>query len=285
MARRSGLGKGLSALIPTEATGESDSAPSGGAHLAHQAQRLPAPQPLRRGVHVVVGRVDQGGRTAPAGPGAARWRRRGRDLRADRRGAAMAGRPAGRPADDPGARPGRRRRRQPRAGAGREPPPGQDLNALEEAAAYQQLIDEFGLHPRAGGHPGGQEPGRRSPTPSGCSSCRRGPSGPWPSGTISAGHARALLGTPDRALQETLVKRIVDRGADGPGRRGAGARRRRSSCRRAAAGARAAEPRPTEPVRPQVRPNPACRRPRAASCPSRVSSSSRSCSRPTSTPG
>jgi ParB family chromosome partitioning protein len=30
--------------------------------------------------------------------------------------------------------------------------------------------------------------------------------------TISAGHARALLGTPDRALQEKLVERIVDEG-------------------------------------------------------------------------
>jgi ParB family chromosome partitioning protein len=30
--------------------------------------------------------------------------------------------------------------------------------------------------------------------------------------TISAGHARALLGTPDRALQERLVVQIVDEG-------------------------------------------------------------------------
>src|SRR5580693_10689562 len=30
--------------------------------------------------------------------------------------------------------------------------------------------------------------------------------------TISAGHARALLGTPDRSLQERLVDRIVDEG-------------------------------------------------------------------------
>ncbi len=30
--------------------------------------------------------------------------------------------------------------------------------------------------------------------------------------TISAGHARALLGTPDRALQEKLVERIVEEG-------------------------------------------------------------------------
>jgi ParB family chromosome partitioning protein len=30
--------------------------------------------------------------------------------------------------------------------------------------------------------------------------------------TISAGHARALLGTPDRALQEKMVDQIVDQG-------------------------------------------------------------------------
>jgi len=30
--------------------------------------------------------------------------------------------------------------------------------------------------------------------------------------TISAGHARALLGTPDRALQELLVERIIAEG-------------------------------------------------------------------------
>ena len=31
-------------------------------------------------------------------------------------------------------------------------------------------------------------------------------------GTISAGHARALLGTPDRALQDHLVVQIVEDG-------------------------------------------------------------------------
>jgi ParB family chromosome partitioning protein len=31
-------------------------------------------------------------------------------------------------------------------------------------------------------------------------------------GSLSAGHARALLGTPDRAFQEALAKRIVNEG-------------------------------------------------------------------------
>ncbi len=86
-----------------------------------------------------------------------------------------------------------------------------DLNALEEAAAYQQLIDEFGLtHEQVAARMG---KGRATVTntlrllqlPSGAQRAlaeRR----------ISAGHARALLGTPDRALQERLVERIVEEG-------------------------------------------------------------------------
>ena len=95
----------------------------------------------------------------------------------------------------------------------------EDLNALEEAAAYQQLIDEFGLtHEQVANRMG---KGRATVTntlrllqlPAGAQRALA-------ERTISAGHARALLGTPDRALQEKLVERIVERGADGAGRRG-----------------------------------------------------------------
>jgi ParB family transcriptional regulator, chromosome partitioning protein len=87
----------------------------------------------------------------------------------------------------------------------------EDLNALEEAAAYQQLIDEFGLtHEQVATRMG---KGRATVTntlrllqlPAGAQRALS-------EGTISAGHARALLGTPDRALQEQLVEQIV---ADG----------------------------------------------------------------------
>jgi ParB family transcriptional regulator, chromosome partitioning protein len=87
----------------------------------------------------------------------------------------------------------------------------EDLNALEEAAAYQQLIDEFGLtHEQVATRMG---KGRATVTntlrllqlPAGAQRALA-------EGTISAGHARALLGTPDRALQEQLVEQIV---ADG----------------------------------------------------------------------
>ena len=86
-----------------------------------------------------------------------------------------------------------------------------DLNALEEAAAYQQLIDEFGLtHEQVATRMG---KGRATVTntlrllqlPAGAQRALA-------ERTISAGHARALLGTPDRALQEKLVDRIVDEG-------------------------------------------------------------------------
>ena len=86
-----------------------------------------------------------------------------------------------------------------------------DLNALEEAAAYQQLIDEFGLtHEQVATRMG---KGRATVTntlrllqlPAGAQRALA-------ERTISAGHARALLGTPDRALQERLVERIVEEG-------------------------------------------------------------------------
>jgi ParB family chromosome partitioning protein len=86
-----------------------------------------------------------------------------------------------------------------------------DLNALEEAAAYQQLIDEFGLtHEQVA-----SRVGRGRATITNTLRLLQLPAGAQQAlaeGSISAGHARALLGTPDRALQERLVERIVDEG-------------------------------------------------------------------------
>jgi len=85
------------------------------------------------------------------------------------------------------------------------------LNPLEEAAAYQQLIDEFGLtHEQVATRMG---KGRATITntlrllqlPAGAQRALA-------ERTISAGHARALLGTPDRSLQEKLAQRIIDEG-------------------------------------------------------------------------
>jgi ParB family chromosome partitioning protein len=86
-----------------------------------------------------------------------------------------------------------------------------DLNALEEAAAYQQLIDEFGFtHEQVA-----TRVGRSRATVTNTLRLLQLPAGAQRAvaeGTISAGHARALLGTPDRALQEALVQRIVNEG-------------------------------------------------------------------------
>jgi len=87
----------------------------------------------------------------------------------------------------------------------------EDLNALEEAAAYQQLIDEFGYtHEQVAARVGRSRSAvtntlRLLQLPAGVQRALA-------DGTISAGHARALLGTPDRALQEELVKEIVTEG-------------------------------------------------------------------------
>ena len=84
----------------------------------------------------------------------------------------------------------------------------QDLNPLEEAAAYQQLIEDFGLtHDEVA-----SRVGRSRAAVSNTLRLFQLP----PSiqrlvmeGTLSAGHARALLGTPDRAFQEGLARRAV----------------------------------------------------------------------------
>ena len=86
-----------------------------------------------------------------------------------------------------------------------------DLNAMEEAGAYQQLIDDFGLtHEQMA-----LRVGRSRATISNTLRLFQLP----PSiqrlvidGQLSAGHARALLGTPDRNFQEALAARAVSQG-------------------------------------------------------------------------
>lgn len=84
----------------------------------------------------------------------------------------------------------------------------QDLNPLEEAAAYQQLIEDFGLtHEQLSSRVGKSRAAitntlrlfQLPPTVQKLVS----------DGQLSAGHARALLGTPDRAFQEALARRAV----------------------------------------------------------------------------
>lgn len=86
-----------------------------------------------------------------------------------------------------------------------------DLNPLEEAAAYQQLLEEFGAtHDELG-----RRIGRSRPQ---ISNTIRLLNLPAPvqrrvaAGVLSAGHARALLGLEDPQAQEELASRVVAEG-------------------------------------------------------------------------
>src|ERR1700735_3924214 len=210
MARRSGLGKGLSALIPSEATGETDSAlrvvpishirPNAfqpRSHFDEESMSSLAASIREVGLlqPVLVREVDGEEESYELIAGERRWRA------ARRAGLQTIPVLVQTDASDVSSL----------EQALVENLHREDLNALEEAAAYQQLIDEFGLtHEQVATRMG---KGRATVTntlrllqlPAGAQRALA-------EGTISAGHARALLGTPDRALQEQLVEQIV---ADG----------------------------------------------------------------------
>ncbi|MDY7100446.1 MAG: ParB/RepB/Spo0J family partition protein [Actinomycetota bacterium] len=84
----------------------------------------------------------------------------------------------------------------------------EDLNAIEEAAAYQQLINDFGLTQE-------QVALRVGRSRSAIANTLRLLQLPAAiqkhlvEGALSAGHARALLGSPDRSFQEELARQIV----------------------------------------------------------------------------
>ena len=209
MARRSGLGKGLSALIPSEAVGESDSllrvvpishirpnALQPRSHFDDEAMSSLAASIKAVGLlqPVLVRELRDEAEAFELIAGERRWR-------AARRAGLQTIPVLVQVADDAASL----------EQALVENLHRVDLNALEEAAAYQQLIDEFGLtHEQVASRMG---KGRATVTntlrllqlPAGAQRALA-------ERTISAGHARALLGTPDRALQEKLVERIVEEG-------------------------------------------------------------------------
>jgi len=87
----------------------------------------------------------------------------------------------------------------------------QDLTPLEEAAAYQQLVETHGMTHE-------QVAARVGKSRSAVTNTMRLMSLPpaiqslLADGRLSAGQARALLGTPDRAFQEQLARRAADEG-------------------------------------------------------------------------
>ena len=225
MARRSGLGKGLSALIPNETTGHVDSAlrevpishirPNAfqpRSHFDEESMSALAASIREVGLlqPVLVREIDGEDESYELIAGERRWR-------AARRAGLQTIRVLvqSRASDESSLEQ-----------ALVENLHREDLNALEEAAAYQQLIDDFGLtHEQVAARMG---KGRATVTntlrllqlPAGAQRALAERS-------ISAGHARALLGTPDRTLQDQLVALHRGGGPDRPGRRGAGAGRGR----------------------------------------------------------
>ena len=86
-----------------------------------------------------------------------------------------------------------------------------DLNPLEEAAAFQQLLDDFGVtHEQLAA-----KLGKSRPAVSNALRLLTLPAGIQDSianGRLSAGHARALMALPDAAAQSKVARRVV---ADG----------------------------------------------------------------------
>lgn len=85
----------------------------------------------------------------------------------------------------------------------------QDLNPLEEAGAYQQLVEDFGLTQEDIARRVGRSRSavanilRLFQLPPSVQRMVR-------DGQLTAGHARGLLGSPDRAFQEALARRAVE---------------------------------------------------------------------------
>ncbi len=83
-----------------------------------------------------------------------------------------------------------------------------DLNPLEEGAAYQQLMEEFGFTQE-------QVAARVGKNRSTVANILRLLQLPTftqrlvAEGQLSAGHARAILGTPDRTMQDQLARRVM----------------------------------------------------------------------------
>jgi ParB family chromosome partitioning protein len=87
----------------------------------------------------------------------------------------------------------------------------QDLNALEEAAAYQQLIDDFGFTQEALA----QRVGKSRPAVANTLRLLKLPpsiQGLLIDGRLAAAHARALLGVEDRVEQQRLAELAVAEG-------------------------------------------------------------------------
>lgn len=207
MARRSGLGKGLGALIPTEVSGERGSAlaeiPLSSLHAnPHQPRKVfdeDALASLTASIRelgvlqpVLVRPLPEGRFELVAGE---------RRFRAARRAGLQTIPAIVRATTDTASL----------EQALVENLHRQDLNALEEAAGYQQLIEEFHLtHEELATRVGKS----RAAITNTLRLFQLPPSIQRlvAEGQLHAGHARALLGTPDREFQERLARDAVTEG-------------------------------------------------------------------------
>jgi ParB family chromosome partitioning protein len=212
VARKGGLGRGLTSLIPTTAT--EDDGPAIGAQPGLQEVPVdairPNPHQPRRSfdedtldglvesikelgvLQPVLVRTTDDGYELIAGE---------RRLRAARRAGLRAVPVIVRAADDVGSL----------EQALVENLHRQDLNPLEEAAAYQQLIEDFGFTQDQVAQRVGRS---RSAVANLLRLFQLTPAVQKLVGEnlLSAGHAKALLGHPDRSYQEALAKRAVNEG-------------------------------------------------------------------------
>jgi ParB family transcriptional regulator, chromosome partitioning protein len=205
MARSSGLGKGLSSIIPSAELATTDT--SRGAVLADVPVAAISPNPNQPRVHfdeeslselsasITEMGVLQPILVRPSGDGAYELIAGERRWRAAQRAGLTSIPAVVRMTDDAGSV----------EQALVENLHRQDLTALEEAAAYQQLLDEFSLtHDQIAGRVGKS----RSAITNSLRLLGLPPAVQHllADGQLSAGHARALLGTPDRARQEQLAR-------------------------------------------------------------------------------
>ena len=204
MARRSGLGKGLDALIPTDDDALVRELPT---DTVVPNERQPRDRVDEEALAPLVASVEQLGvlqpiLVRPAGVGGRyeliagerRWRAA--------RQAGLATVPAlVRTADDLGSL----------EQALVENLHREDLTALEEAAAYQQLVDDFGMTQEQVA----ERVGRSRPAVANTLRLLQLPPEIQrlvADGALSAGHARALLGVEDRSFQVGLAERAAKEG-------------------------------------------------------------------------
>ena len=210
MSRKSGLGRGITSLIPTTPeSGDDESAESvvSGYQMVPIEQVRPNPMQPRRSFdeETLVGLADSIRELGILQPLLVRPADDGfeliageRRLRAAKRASLTSVPVVVRPVEDVASL----------EQALVENLHRQDLNPLEEAAAYQQLVDDFGYTQEQVA----QRVGRSRAAVANLLRLFQLP----PSvqklvseNLVTAGHAKALLGHPDRAYQEALARRIV----------------------------------------------------------------------------